>query len=342
MNSTILNDFLTALRVKHTAEYTNQQFSLMPFQSLFGMKKLLEQYGVPSDGYNLSDKDEVSLLDAPFIAQVSNELVIVTEINDRGVTYESQGASETVPLDEFKRAMTGMVFVAFPSASSIEPEYASHHLVEVAGRLKHIALKAGALLLFLYLFISNGIYAHWATVALTIVDLAGLWLCYSLVQKSLGITTRAADHVCGVLQEGGCDHVLSLKASTFLGFVKWSEVGLAYYIVSTLCLLVFPQYIGYLALINVCCLPFTVWSIWYQKFRAKAWCTLCVSVQLSLWLQFFCYLFGGAFSHAFPIGLTFFMLCLTYLVVLLAIDAVSPLIDKTPKTYDDNDYTHTA
>ena len=130
--------------------------------------------------------------------------------------------------------------------------------------------------------------------------------------------------MCRVLQEGGCDSVLETKASSFFGIFSWSEVGFAYFSVSLSCLLVFPQWIGYLALCNLLCLPFTFWSIWYQKFRARVWCTLCVSVQCSLWLLFFCYLAGGWLKDMFPLKIEFFVLGLSYLAVLLALNRLLP------------------
>ena len=103
---------------------------------------------------------------------------------------------------------------------------------------------------------------------LSLIDIAGLYLTYLLVQKSLKIKNRVADTVCKALQEGGCDNVLEMKAAKFFGIFSWSEVGFTYFSVSLLTLLMFPQWICYLALCNACCLPFTFWSIWYQKFRA--------------------------------------------------------------------------
>ena len=66
-------------------------------------------------------------------------------------------------------------------------------------------------------------------------------------------------------------------------------------------LLIFPQYINLLALCNLICLPFSFWSVWYQKIRAHAWCTLCLCVQSMLWLLFFCYLFGGWLHGLLPL-----------------------------------------
>ena len=52
----------------------------------------------------------------------------------------------------------------------------------------------------------------------------------------------------------GCDSVLETKASKFFGIFGWSEVGFSYFSVSLLTLLIFPQWICYLALLQ-CLLP---------------------------------------------------------------------------------------
>lgn len=329
--TTIFSDFLQELGVPHTKEYSDRQFEKMPFKSLFGLSKLLEQYGIDGEGYRLSSPSDVVNLTPPFIAKTGGGLVIVTDVNDRSIKYLTQGVSEEMPLEEFLKAWCATVFLAYPDEKSSEPDYGLHRREDFFKKSKKWVLLGCVVGLFLYLFISNGIYSHISTVLLTLLDLGGLFLTYLLLQKTLKIKNKVADNVCKVLQEGGCDSVLENKASKFFGLFSWSEVGFAYFSVSLLCLLIFPQWICYLALCNVCCLPYTFWSIWYQKFKAKAWCTLCVSVQCTLWLLFFCYLGGGWFSGIFPLRIEFFVLGASYLTVLLALNRVSPLFDKSEK-----------
>ena len=122
--------------------------------------------------------------------------------------------------------------------------------------------------------------------------------------------------------------MLETGASSFFGIFSWSEVGLTYFSVSLLSILMFPASIIYVAACNVCCLPFTVWSIWYQRFRAKAWCTLCVSVQCTLWLLFFSYLAGGWLKDLFPLKPDIFVLVAVYGFVLLGMNRIIPMISK--------------
>lgn len=325
---TLICDYLQMLGVPHTQQYTDQRFEQMPFKSLFGMAKLLEEYGVDSEGYHLEDKSELDRLTPPFIAKLGGGYVIVKEVQKDKVTYLTQGIEQTAHRPRFEKSWDGNVFLSFPHKDAKEPEYGYHARIEFFMRAKKWVLLACALFLFLYLYISRELYGYISTYFITAIDLMGLYFTYLLVQKSLNIKNKAADKVCGVLQAGGCDSILEMKASKFFGLFGWSEVGFAYFSVSLLSMLLFPETLPTLALINILCLPFTCWSIWYQRFRAHRWCTLCVSVQCSLWLLFFSYLLGGWVKLSWPPTFTFIVLGVAYVCVMLAVNALMPLIEK--------------
>lgn len=327
----IFVDFLQSLGVRHTDSYSLAQFQAMPFQTLFGLKKLLDRYGIDAEGLELADNNEIDKLPLPLIAQTTKGLVIVTAVSDREVNYISQSEQETAERSRFTGSMTGKVLIAVPRADAGEPDYGQHHFSDIANRAKSWILAACAIGLIIYLFISNRLYSHVSTVLLTIINIAGVYIGWLLVQKSAHIKNRHADAVCSVVEAGGCDDILQTSAAKFFGIFGWSEVGLAYFSVSLLCLLIFPQYIGSLALINLVCLPFSFWSVWYQKFKAKTWCTLCLCVQSMLWLLFFCYLAGGWIKAAWPPKPEIIVLGVTYLTVMLGINALMPLIDRNKR-----------
>lgn len=325
--ATLFTDFLTTLGVSHTADYSARAFKAMPFQSCFGLKKLMEHYGIDSEAYDIADKDEVDRLSTPFLAQTQRGFVIVTDITPQTVTYLSRGVNEMVSKESFKKAWNGIVFLAFPSESSCEPEYGKHRAFEDLKTAKKVVLALGGLFLFLYFFISRGLWSDVSNWFIALFDFAGLFFTFLLVQKGAHVKSGISDKVCGVLEKGGCDSVLATKASSFFGIFNWSEVGFAYFSISLLTLLLFPQWTCYLALCNACCLPFTFWSIWYQKFRAKAWCTLCVFTQATLWCLFFSYLLGGHFAGIFPLRIQLIVLGAAYLTMLLLLNITLPLIE---------------
>lgn len=331
----ILNDFLVQLEVPHTPDYTAKRFDSMPFKTLYGLSKLLNEYGVANKGFYVADKSEIVNLQPPFLAHTRAGLVVVTDIGVSSIGYVTQGTSQTAPLERFIQAFDGNILVAYPQKNkSCEPLYGAHRRDILIGQGKKWLLLLSAIFLFIYLFITSEVYSKISTVLATAFYILGLVFTYLLVQKTLKIHNPAADSMCRVLQDGGCDTVLKTSASSFFGIFSWSEVGFTYFSVSLLTLLVFPHWTGYLALCDALCLPFTIWSIWYQRFRAKAWCTLCVCVQATLWCLFFCYLAGGWYNKIPPLRIEFFVLSLTYVVTLLGLNRINLFISR--KT-DDNE-----
>ena len=330
LQGSLFSDFLKELDVKHTVGFSDEQFENMNFKSLFGFSRLLSSYGIPNAAFQIKDTNEILKVPVPFIAQKDHSFVLVTDIDaeGKGMKWKTCRGEESGTTDDFIGGCSGIVLQAYPDENSIEPDYSKHHLLEIAKVAKRWILILCTCLLGVWGFVEGRLYTNLSTILLTAVDLAGLGVAWLLTLKSLKVKSATADSVCGVLQKHGCDHVLEDKASSFFGIFSWSEVGLAYFSVSLAVLLIFPQMIGTLALINACCLPFTFWSIWYQKFRIKTWCTLCVITQCLLWCQFFCYLFGGWWGYTFPLSLGIIPLAAAYAGAMLGINAVCSFIKK--------------
>lgn len=319
--TTIFTELLIALDIPHSSDYSNRRFDTMTFKSLFGLTKLLSDYGIDSEGVVATDKETaLAAMPVPVLARIDGTFVVVTAIGSSVDFVNSEGTRQSLPRDSFLNEWTGETLVPYPRPGASEPDYRLHRDIEFLSRAKVWVLAAVSMFIFLWLFIANGIYSHVSTLLLTVIDIAGLFVTYLLLLKQLGIKSDTAESVCGVIQAGGCNTVLSSSASKFFGLFGWSEVGFAYFGVSLATLLIFPQYTTYLAAINVCCLPFSFWSVWYQHFRAHAWCTLCLIVQSLLWLSFFCYLGGGWFNGLFPIRIQFFILGASYVVALLGLN----------------------
>lgn len=331
--ATIFTRFLADLGVPHTRAWSDSQFRGMTFKSLYGLSHLLTTYNIKNKGVRFEDKAKVASLPVPFLAQTKAGIfVIVKDISPEKnlVEYDSYGASLKVSLQDFINAWNVIVLLAFPDENSREPEYAAHRLKDAVSAFASYALLIGFISLFLYFFVTRRVYAGFSTVLIAALDCIGLFFSFLLVQKTLNIHTAVSAKVCGVLEEGGCDSITSSKAAKLFGVFSWSEVGFGYFGVSLATLLVFPDMWPALALCNVCCLPYTCWSIWYQKFKERHWCTLCVGVQTTLWLLFFCYLGGGWLNRAFPINGGFPLMIFVYLLTVLAINKLLEIFTNLP------------
>ena len=67
--NTIFTRYLKELKVPHTAYYSDSMFHGMTFKSLYGLSHLLKTYGIDNEGMRLSDKDELTMMPVPFLAQ---------------------------------------------------------------------------------------------------------------------------------------------------------------------------------------------------------------------------------------------------------------------------------
>lgn len=331
--TTIFPDFLKALEVPHTGDYADKAFRNMNFKSLFGFSRLLSAYGIPWEADVIADRSQLAVIPTPYLAKVPGGFVIVTD-----VARDASGRPQTVdyifyhrrysrPFVDFESLADGTVLRAFPTKDSGEPDYRRHHIMEIATEAKKWILLACVLFLFTFGMIYSGMYAHVSTVLLTVFTLSGIMVSFMLIQKSAHIHNHAADRMCGLIKEHGCDTVLKQKASTFFGLFGWSEVGMAYFSITLLVLLIFPSQIHHLALINACCVPFSFWSVWYQKYRAKSWCTLCLTVQCLLWCQFGCYLAGG-WWQGLDIDINLFLLGAAYVAALLGLNRLMPALER--------------
>ena len=325
--SSLLSDFLDALEVPHTRTYSDRAFATMPFKSLFGFSRQLKAFGIDSVAVEWTDKSILPNVPTPFLAQVGGSFVIVERIEIDSVTFRnSHAASESLPLSSFRDRWSGIALLAYPTAGPREPDLNTHRLTELASIAKRAVLIVCAAILLVAGIINASIFRGAGPVALLLVDLAGLAVTWLLILKSLKVASHSADRICGILQDHGCDTVLEQKASSFFRH-RELERGRTILLRSLHSHPAdIPQCIGWLALVNLLCLPFTFWSIWYQRFRLHTWCTLCVTTQALLWLQAGSYLWAGAWHHQLSSGWSLAVIAAAYGAALLALNRLTTFI----------------
>lgn len=337
--ASLFTDLLMSLGVKHTQDYSDMRFSQMPFPSLFGMVELLKDYGVGSRGVFVPPASRAAAFrefKTPFVADTEDGFIIVTDISGDEATYLSQHEEFRAGTADLVHAWNGIALLAQADEGSVEPGYGRHRIALMSQGVKRWVLYAAIALLTGWAMYSSGLYSSWYGWVLLLLNCMGLAFSVMLVQKSLGIKSKKADAVCSALEEGGCDSIATSEASEFFGIFKWSEVGLSYFSVNLGAMLLCSGSLPALAAANIMCLPYTVWSIWYQRFKAKTWCTLCVLVQCTLWLLFFTFLLGGVTLNM-PLGtgdfwIDFVVLGCSYVALLLGLNSVdSALIHQIKK-----------
>ena len=154
----IFSDFLAELEVPHTVSASDAAFEGMNFQSLFGFSRLLNSYGIDAQAYRLSDKSGVAAVPPPYIAQLNDGFVIVTEFDNDAVTYKCREKVHTKPKEEFVNSMTGVVLLAYPGENAGEPDYGKHRFFEIASAVKLWLLIICASALAVFGFVEAGLW----------------------------------------------------------------------------------------------------------------------------------------------------------------------------------------
>ena len=331
MTRSLFTALLSALGVPHTETYSCEAFESMTFKSLFGLTKLLQSYGIESEGLRFGDKAAAyAELPAPVLVQFDGCFAVVEGKDSDGVVYKSPDApgGARMTKDEFLNRWTGVALIAYPTAHSTEPDLGAHRFSEFVRRFVPWGLWIAVLLVLGGLGWYSGTFAHPAAAVLLALNLFGMYVSVMLVQKSAGIHTASADRVCSIIERTGCNTVLSTNASKLGGVVSWSAVGFGYFSVNTLAILLAPESVWAIALLNLFCLPFSFWSVWYQHYRAGAWCTLCLLVQATLWAVFITDLAGGLIHLRAQLWMQPVILLSAYVMVVLITNKLSSAFEK--------------
>lgn len=325
--ATICNQYLTMLGVPHTSCFVDKLIKAHPYSgTLKGLSYLLDLYNVDSDLRKYSDKSAVLAEKGPFLAMVMGKIEIVASIGDDYVTLMRDDEPVKMAKADFLKRWSGKALFATAGKDSCEPEFRQHKRIRAVAIARKCGIPLCAAVLFLIFYIANGA-SHSVGATLGVVfNMVGVYACYQLLRDQLHISSAAGDAICGFLSKKGCEKIMARDVSKIFGVIGWGEVGMAYFSVSLAALLLHPSSINYLALFNAFCLPYTVWSIAYQRFVARTWCTLCVTVQILQWLLFGAYLISGAWHDIWPLHTMFFALGFSYLGALLIIDRLMPVL----------------
>lgn len=327
---TLFTEYLRLLNVPHTRDYSSKRFLAYPTKlALTGISDLLNEYKVENDVRTVSDKSTYRTIDVPFVAQFQNNSCIVTGTDDNGVkVIDSQLHERRMPIDQFLSRWTGKVLTSSDADKGCEPDYKHHLLEQDVATVVRVGLKLCLLFFIVFFFVKNELYKQLGTILLTVFYCCGVYISYLLLLKSAHVQSNAADSVCRVIQREGCNTVLEHRGAKLFGIFGWSEIGLTYFSVSLIALLISPECQHYLAWINVCCLPFSFWSVTYQKFVIHAWCTLCLCIQALFWLLFGAFLIGGYFHSLLPVTWQAVVLVIGYVTVLFAAHEFTPILYK--------------
>lgn len=326
---TLFSSFLRELGVEHTRHYSDKAFNTHPYRdTLYGISKLLSDYGIKNKGYRITKNRElvINQIAPPYILQLGNEFLICYRREAGLFNCWREGRSIKIPEDVLFSMWTGIILLAYPKKNSIEPMLASHKKEELMRLLVRI-LFVISLLIFIFYLIFH--IEPWFILPMAL-NIMGCVISFLIIQKEKDNSNSVIDSICSLFKHSDCNKALSSSASKLFGLVRWSEIGFGFFFGNLLFCLLFKQAYIFCYIVNAIALPYTIWSLWYQKNKLHTWCPLCLIVQIIVWLLFI--VNRQAVNHCFyrfdPIGDILLTGCVYSLAISLSHLLFSGLVNK--------------
>jgi len=210
--------WLDLLQVKHTHSYASQLYHEHPYyNNLLGISQMLYNYKISNTAVELAKKEDVLLLEVPFIANFANDLVLVYKLTETKVSYKTVDDDIQISLEDFYNQFTGVVLVAEPDADSEEPFYSENRKKESFTHLLKAGLLVATAMLITGVFRYHHFYESFLTTFLLVLNFIGIYIGYLLILKQMRIQSRYADKICTLFKESSCNNVLESKQAKLFG-----------------------------------------------------------------------------------------------------------------------------
>ncbi len=278
--------YLKLLGVKVNNSTVNETLQNHPdWPGLLCISDSLRKWNIPN-AVGKIDAANIDELPTPFIACTyitEAPLTIVTAVNAGTVEiYRGQQAKKSLQTKEdFLKTWTGIYLFSEPNENSGEENYKEYRKKAFVKRLIPAAAIAAVVLFSLLMLrsVNNNMYLFRAIVFQYTLLLTGVVVTTFLLWYEIDSNNPVLQKVCTGIIKGNCNAILTGKQSKLFNWLSWSEIGFFYFSGSLLLLLFIPGAITIIAWMNMLCLPYCFFSIYYQWQVAKQWCVLCLSVQ---------------------------------------------------------------
>lgn len=307
-----------------------------PFShTMYGVSKILTAYGISNQPIRVNEPDNfLKELPHSCIIIYKGVYILVTHSDHENVFgIDLNGFSFKIKIQELLSEWNGKAIIISSIVNAKEPNFADNKRSQILNSTKSIAISVGAIIIITFGFLLNKTSYPLLRMEILFVSFLGIGISYLLLLKQLNIENRFADKLCSIVKEGRCEEVTGSKGGKILGMVSLSEIGMAYFLVNVLILSYLPSLMEIMFFINILILPFSFWSIWYQKFRIKKWCILCICVLLLMWMQAFIFVMNGLLHKFSFIYNSFVLVCILYFVVTLLLNKIMGWLQFRHKYY---------
>ena len=223
-------------------------------------------------------KDSLNNLPNTFIAQFSKNnqftFVLVKKGNDKlNITTDGKNTI-SINNEEFLENWTGLIIAI---EKNEKPK-------------KNVNQKENILKIIIAVCVSLAILqVSWVTKSVLqtgyfTLSIIGFAISYGIVKEKLNLNS-VPSKFCTLTKNSNCETVLNSKESKIFGFIDLSDSSIVYFSFVALAFVYNPSN-ALFNILSLLSLPIIIYSIFYQKFKIKKWCPLCLGIAFVLTLQF--------------------------------------------------------
>lgn len=256
------------------------------FPSFLSFQYILHRMGKDSFAIHAS-YDELTNISTPFIAHVTTNVdlfLFITKITSESVqAIDEKGNEENITKEDFEGIWDGNILVIDNQSGHINIPLKSKFDAFVNTTKYSFLIWCIAILFFnlLILKAEENILFYLYLIGVLGGLTASILLFVDQIDK-YNVHIKKLCSATGSKSQIDCSSILDFKDSYFIGLVSWSDIGFVYFFSLLIMLLILPfstsqTIINFFSVFSV---GYVCYSLIYQKFVAKKWCTLCLSVQI--------------------------------------------------------------
>lgn len=266
--------YLKSIDVKFDKnDYIYQVESHPETPSLLAFSDALSFFGIPNGAFTIEFQDFDHLPDTFLtVLDVGNGHLILSYIEKKGqnILYtDHEGDQKSISLSEMENVWTGAVLAAENNGEITKSSNSFYSKL-----LPAFIICAVVLILF---FIGG-----WFLSGFGFITMIGLFFSFEAIKTELGFESGFSTQLCDGSEKSSCSQIINSEKGKIAGF-KLSDLSIFLFGTQLLSLLVLNQdhLNNYYFLIGVsllACIPFTLYSVYFQMKVEKKWCPICLSI----------------------------------------------------------------
>ena len=273
----VLRYLLQCLNVPVTNERLRNLIEEQLYQgSIQTITEALRDLNVDAKVYQFEEED-IRLVECPVIVHLEDSgkrFVVLNKIQREQFTYYDPVSNKKITEEKsnFFEKWTGAVLIPFTDEQSGDPDYSEHVREERRKRTVNAGIGAGITMGLMFLLIQMNCshpnnFAIWSI--LFAVKITGLLIVSQIIKIELGESNNLITKICKTTD---CGKVLNSKASKLFPWLTMGDIGVVYFGSGILLLSAAPfvsdlsSIIQLLYFLNIFTLPYTFFSVGYQRF----------------------------------------------------------------------------